>query len=54
MPDEDNNFGLSVTNKIGDKWIAFGDGTLLKEKSKDNLRIAVEAVQNSIKQVYEA
>ncbi|XP_068698869.1 uncharacterized protein [Montipora foliosa] len=54
MHDEDNKFGLRVTNKRGDKWIAFGDGMLLKEKSKDNLRIAVEAVQNSVNQVYEA
>lgn len=54
MHDEDNKFGLRVTNKRGDKWIAFGDGMLLKEKSKDNLRIAAEAVQNSVNQVYEA
>ena len=54
MHDEDNKFGLRVTNKRGDKWIAYGDGMLLKEKSKDNLRIAVEAVQKSVNQVYEA
>lgn len=54
MHDEDNKFGLRVTNRRGDKWIAYGDGMLLKEKSKDNLRIAVEAVQKSVNQVYEA
>ena len=54
MHDEDNKFGLRVTNKRGDKWISYGDGMLLKEKSKDNLRIAVEAVQKSVNQVYEA
>ena len=54
MHDEDNKFGLRVTNKRGDKWIAYGDGMLLKEKSKDNLKIAVEAVKNSVNQVHEA
>ena len=54
MHDEDNKFGLRVTNKRGDKWNAYGDGMLLKEKSKDNLKIAVEAVKNSVNQVHEA
>jgi len=54
MHDEDNKYGLRVSNKRGDKWIAYGDGMLLKEESRDNLRIAVEAVQNSVDQVYEA
>ena len=54
MHDEDNTFGLCVTNKRGDKWIAYDDGTLLKEERKDNLSIAVKAVQNSVNQVYEA
>jgi len=54
MHDEDNKYGLRVTNKRRDKWIAYGDGMLLKEKSKDNLKIAAEAVQRSVKQVYQA
>lgn len=54
MHDEDNKYGLRVTNKRGDKWIAYGDGTLLNEESKNNLKIAVEAVQASVDQVYEA
>ena len=54
MHDEDNTYGLRVTNKRGDKWIAYGDGTLLKEESIDNLKIAAEAVQRSVDQVYQA
>ena len=54
MHDEDNKYGLRVTNLRGDKWIAYGDGMLLKEKSKDNLNVAAEAVQKSVDQVYEA
>ena len=54
MHDEDNKYGLRVTNLRGDKWIAYGDGMLLKEKSKDNLKVAAEAVQKSVDQVYEA
>ena len=54
MHDEDNKYGLRVTNKRGDKWIAYGDGMLLKEDSTENLMIVVEAVQKSTDQVYEA
>ena len=54
MHDEDNKYGLRVTNKRGDKWIAYGDGMLLKEESRDNLKIVAEAVQKSVDQVYEA
>ena len=54
MHDEDNRYGLRVTNNRGDKWIAYGDGFLLEEESRDNLKIAAEAVQNSVDQVYEA
>lgn len=54
MHDEDNTYGLRVTNERGDKWIAYGDGMLLNEESEDNCRIAVEAVQTSVNEVYEA
>ena len=54
MHDEDNKYGLRVTNKRGDKWIAYGDGMLLKEESRDNLKIAADAVQKSVDQVYQA
>ena len=54
MHDEDNKYGLRVTNLRGDKWMAYGDGMLLEGKSRDNLRIVVKAVQISVDQVYEA
>ena len=54
MHDEDGKFGLRVTNERGDKWTAYGDGTLLHDKSKDNLKLVTEAVQLSVDQVYEA
>lgn len=54
MHDEDNKYGLRVTNARGDKWIAYGDGMLLDEKSRENLKLVTEAVQNSVDQVYEA
>ena len=54
MHDEDGKFGLRVTSVRGDKWTAYGDGTLLHEKSKDNLKLVTEAVQLSVDQVYEA
>ena len=37
-----------------DKWIAYGDGILLKEESRDTLKIVIEAVQTAVDQVYKA
>ena len=37
-----------------DKWIAYGDGILLKEESRDTLKIVIEVVQTSVDQVYKA
>ena len=31
MHDEDNKFGLRVTNNRGNKWIAYGDGMLFEK-----------------------
>ena len=54
MHDEDNKYGLRVTNKRGDKWIAYGDGMLMNEESEGNYRIAVNAVQASVNHVFDA
>lgn len=54
MHDEDGKMGLHVTNKRGDKWIVFGDGLLLNEDEKDNLKFVIEAVRKSVDQVFEA
>ena len=54
MHDEDNKYGLCVTNKSGNEWIAYGDGRLLHEESRDNLKIVADAVQKSVDQVYDA
>ena len=54
MHDEDNNYGIRVANKTGQKWIAYGDGMLLNEESEGKIRIAVCAVQASVNQVYDA
>jgi len=54
MHDEDGESALCVTNVRGDKWTSYGDGMLLREKSKDNLKLVTEAVRLSVDQVYEA
>ena len=54
MHDEDNKHGLRVTNARGEKWIAWGDGMLLNEEGEDTYSMAVQAVQASVHQVYEA
>ena len=52
MHDEDNKYGLHVTNKSRHQWIAYGDGRLLHEESRNNLKILAHAVQKSVDQVY--
>ena len=39
MHDEDGKMGLRVANKRGDGWAAFGDGLLLNEENKQNLKV---------------
>ena len=54
MHDEDNKYGIHVTNKKGDKWIAYGDGMLLNDESRDNYKMSINAVQESVNQVFRA
>lgn len=54
MHDEDNKYGLNVTNKRGEKWIAYGDGRLFDEESRENYQMAVAAVQASVNHIFEA
>ena len=54
MHDEDGKMGLRVANKRGDGWAAFGDGLLLNEENKQNLKFVIEAVGKSVDQVFEA
>ena len=54
MHDEDCKYGVSVKNKRGDRWIAYGDAYLLAKGNKNNSRLAKEAVQASVAQVGEA
>lgn len=54
MHDEDNKYGIHVTNEKGDKWIAYGDGMLLNDESGDNYKISINAVQESVNEVFKA
>ena len=54
MHEEDGKFGINVRNKRGDQWTAYGDGLFFYEKSAENRRIAMEAVQISADQIFEA
>ena len=54
MHDEDCKYGLRVTNKRGDKWIAYGDKYFLAERNKDNRRLVEEAIKTSVLQVYDS
>jgi hypothetical protein len=54
MHDEDNAFGLKVTNKNGDKWTAYGDKRLLDTVNQDGLKRVQAAVQASVDEVWQA
>lgn len=54
MHDEDNENGLWVTNGFGDKWQAFGDGSLFDSVNDANTDKVIAAVQVSLDEVYQA
>lgn len=54
MHDEDNRYGLRVTNKMGNKWVAYGDGMLLSDVGEENREIVMEAVKASVQEVLKA
>lgn len=54
MHDEDNENGLWVTNGLGDKWQAFGDGSLFDSVNDANTDKVIAAVQVSFDEVYQA
>ena len=54
MHDEDCKYGLRVTNKRGDKWIAYGDKYFLTKGNENNRQLVQEAIQKSAGQVYAA
>lgn len=54
MHDEDGYFGLSVINKIGDRWIAYGDESYFAKKSFENRSQINLALTNSIEDIRDA
>jgi len=54
MHDEDNKFGLQVENKLGDKWVAYGDSRYRDWPNAANRRIMKRALQQSIDDVWNA
>jgi hypothetical protein len=54
MHDEDNKFGLWVKNKLGDKWVAYGDARYRDEANAANRRIMKRALQQSMDEVWNA
>ena len=54
MQDEDCQYGLNVINERKDKWTAYGDKMLRNTLNQRNLQFALEAVQTSANQVYDA
>jgi hypothetical protein len=54
MHNEDNKDGLHVRNARGDRWVAYGDGFVLDDASRDNRVMAIAAVQASADEVYRA
>lgn len=54
MHDEDNKFGLWVTNKLGDKWVAYGDARYRDSLNAANRVVMKAALQRSMDNVWEA
>lgn len=54
MHDEDCALGLSVTDKGGKSWTAYGDRRLLDQDNEENLKKCQIAVQTSAMEVYRA
>lgn len=52
--EKDGNDGLNVSNERGDRWRAYGDGSFFLPKNKDNKKLAIEATQASIDEIYDA
>lgn len=54
MHDEDGYFGLSVINKKGDRWIAYGDESYFAKKSQENRSQINLALTSSIEDIRDA
>lgn len=54
MHDEDNKYGLHVTNKRGDKWIAYGDKRYSDNVNATNRMMIQEALQRSSDEIKDA
>ena len=54
MHDEDNKYGLHVTNKRGDKWIAYGDKRYSDDVNATNRMMIQEALQRSSNEIRDA
>ncbi len=54
MHDEDNLFGLIVTNPLGDTWKAFGDSRLFDTVDRQNLGMVKNALVFSTREVWQS
>ncbi|MDA0178787.1 hypothetical protein OJ997_00650 [Solirubrobacter phytolaccae] len=54
MHDEDNKFGLWVTNSVGDRWVAYGDSRYRDTYNAAGRVIAKRAVQQSMDDVWDS
>ena len=52
MHDEDNKFGLWVTNAVGDRWVAYGDGRYRDKWNAAGRVILKAAVQQSMNDIW--
>ena len=52
--EKDGNEGLNVSNKKGESWRAFGDGSFFTPKNAENKKKAINTTQQSVDEVYEA
>jgi hypothetical protein len=53
MHNEDNTAGLAVTNRNGDRWVAYGDTRYLDLRNDTNREVLQRALQASADEVYQ-
>lgn len=54
MHNEEGQLGLHVHNQRGDRWVAWGDGRYLDAQNDENRAMTREALERSVKEVYQA
>lgn len=54
MHNEENKFGIHVTNKLGDQWVVYGDYSYFNPFNQTNQQMLLRALQQSADELFDA